>query len=238
MPNFINTIEAMEFADIELERITTTFFNLFSACSNDTFDKESDTVSTLLAELGNDIQLDEQLFEKIKTVYDNQEQDNLSPEQTILLKKYYENFSRNGALLNNDDKTKLRSIDSELAPLGPKYSQNLLNSTNAFHLEVTDAKDLEGLPQTAIVSAKELAVSKEKHDSWLFSLQAPSFMPFMTYCSNRKLREQLWMAYNTRAFSGETSNEKNCERISELRHQRALLLGFSSHADFVLTWQG
>lgn len=234
-PTFANTIEAMEFSGIELERLSSVFFNLFNACSNEVFDKESDVVSTLLAQFSNDIQLDEQLFDRIKKVYDQKDQENLNTEQLSLLEKYYQDFVRNGALLDTEKKQKLRDLDGQMAQLGPRYSQNLLNATNAFLLEVTNQEDLKGLPQNAIESAKELAEKKEKPDSWLFSLQAPSFIPFMTYCPNRELRKELWMAYNQRAFKGHNSNIELCEKIAKLRAERAKLLGFQTHADFILS---
>lgn len=234
-PDFKNTIEALEFTSLPLERASGVFFNLMHACTSPEIDAQADQISTLLAEYGNDIQLDTLLFAKIKSVYDQQKNFSLNPEQTTLLKKYYEDFVRNGALLDEKQKEKLREIDKELAQIAPRFGQNLLKATNAFVLKIKDSKDLAGLPESAITAAKETAQENKAADEWHFTLQAPSYIPFMTYAENRELRKKLWLASNQRAFTDEFSNRELCERIAELRAQRAQLLGFKTHADFVLS---
>jgi peptidyl-dipeptidase Dcp len=234
-PDFKNTIEALEFASLPLERASGVYFNLQHACTSAEIDAQSDTIAALLAEYGNDIQLDAALFTKIKDVYDKREQLHLNTEQAMLLKKYYEDFARNGALLNEQQKEQLREIDKELAQITPRFGQNLLKATNAFALKINDPNDLAGLPETARKAAQEAALEKGDQQSWHFSLQAPSYIPFMTYAQNRELRRQMWLASNQRSFQGEFDNSELCERIAELRAQRAQLLGYKTHADFVLS---
>jgi len=233
-PTFKNVIEALEFSSLPLERASGVFFNLLHCCSDANLEKQSDTVSAKLAEYGNDIQLDEALFAKIKAVHDNQAGENLNDEQKMVLKKYYDDFKRNGALLSPDKKEKLRELDRELAQLTPRFGQNLLKATTAFLLTVTDEKDLAGLPDSAKQAAKELAREKNQPEAWCFSLQAPSYIPFMTYAENSALREKMWRAYNMRAFGDTYSNSELCEKIAGLRADRAALLGYGTHAEFVL----
>lgn len=235
LPDFVNTIEALEFCSLPLERASGVFFNLMHCCTSPEIDAQADQISALLAEHGNDIQLDEMLFAKIKSVYDQQEQYNLNPEQKMLLKKYYEDFARNGALLNSEQKNKLRELDKELAQITPRFGQNLLKATNAFTLKISNKKDLEGLPDSAIKAAQETATENGAANEWHFTLHAPSLIPFMTYAKNRELRKQLWVASNQRAYQDVFSNTALCERIAELRAQRAQLLGYKTHADFVLS---
>jgi len=234
VPNFKNTIAAMEFSSLALERASGVFFNLLHCCSDENIEKQSDSLSAKLAEYSNDIQLDEALFNRVKVVYENQASENLNKEQKMVLKKYYEDFVRNGALLTPEKKQTLREIDKELAQITPRFGQNLLKATTAYLLTITDEKDLAGLPDTAIQAAKELAKEKNQPNAWCFSLQAPSYIPFMTYASNAKLREEIWRAYNQRAFKDSFSNTELCEKIAELRAKRAQLLGYKTHADFVL----
>lgn len=230
-PSFLNTVLALENAGKLLERVTTVFFNLHNCNTDEVIEKQAPEISAKLAEYGNDIQLDEKLFAKIKKVYENKTQ--LSPDEARLTKDYYESFTRNGALLNLEQKLELRKIDEEQSRLSPLYSQNVLQATNSFELEVKNFESIKNLPESAIEAAKNLAKEKSKPDSWLFNLQAPSYIPFMQYCSDENLRKSLWLAYNQRAIK-DNSNVEICQKIANLRLKRAKLLGFKSHADFVL----
>ncbi len=235
VPDFSNTIEALEFVSLSLERASGVFFNLMHCCTSPEIDAQADQISAMLAEHGNDIQLDDVLFSKVKVVYDQRGDLNLSSEQQMLLKKYYEDFARNGALLNTEQKNQLRELDKELAQITPRFGQNLLKATNAFSLKIKNVKDLEGLPDSAIKAAQETARENGTPEEWHFTLHAPSLMPFMTYASQRDLRQQMWTASNQRAYLGEFSNTALCERLATLRAERAQLLGYKTHADFVLS---
>lgn len=233
-PTFENTIEAMEISGEKLSRISSIFFNLNSAETDDEMQKIAQEVSPLLSEFSNDIRLNPILFERIQSVYEQRFELNLSDEQLRLLDKKYKNFSRNGANLPKEKKEKLREIDKELSQISLQFGQNVLAETNAYELHLTDENDLKGLPDYAIEEAKKEAESKEK-SGWIFTLQATSYLPFMTYNENRDLREKLFLAYGKRSFqNNEFNNEKIVKRIAELRLERAQLLGYKNHADFVL----
>lgn len=233
-PNFKNTIEALENSGKQLDTVAEIFFNLNSADTNDFLEELAQEVSPLLAEYSNDITLNQGLFTRIKTVFDNTDKKSLSEEEFRLLDKTYKSFTRNGALLSDEDKQKLREIDKELSGLTVKFSQNVLQETNAYKLHITDSKDLEGLPESIIEMAKEDAEKREL-EGWVFTLQYPSMVPFMKFSKNRELRKQMAIASGERAFkNNEFNNENIIHRIVALRNRRAQLLGFASHADFVL----
>ncbi|HIP49318.1 MAG TPA: M3 family peptidase [Lutibacter sp.] len=233
-PNFQNTIEALEFSGEKLDRITSIFFNLNSAETNKEIQKIAQEVSPLLAEFGNDITLNEALFSKIKQVYTKKEKLNLNTEQTSLLEKRYKSFSRNGANLNEQDKTILRKVDKELATLKLQFSENILAETQAYELHLTKKEELDGLPKAAIEAASQIAKQKEK-EGWVFTLDFPSYYAIMTYSEHRHLREQMNKAYGKRSFqNNEQNNELNVLKIAKLRYQRARLLGYETHAHFVL----
>jgi Zn-dependent oligopeptidase len=233
-PTFENTILAMEFSGEILDRLSSIFFNLNSAETNDEMQKIVQEVSPLLAEFGNDITLNAELFSKIKTVYDQKENLDLNPEQTTLLDKKYKNFSRNGANLAEDKKDRLREIDKELSKLSLQFGENVLAETNAFELHLTNESDLAGLPEGTIEAARLLAKEKEK-EGWIFTLDYPSYVPFLTYADNRELRKKMAIAFGAKGFqNNEFNNEENVLKIAKLRHERANLLGYNTHAHFVL----
>lgn len=233
-PTFSNTIEAMELSGEKLGRISSIFFNLNSAETNDEIQQIAQEVSPLLSEFGNDVRLNQDLFERIKTVYNQKDAFDLTEEQTYLLEKKYKGFSRNGANLNEEDKNKLREIDKQLAMLSLQFGQNVLAETNAYELIITNENDLKGLPQYAIDQAKADAEQKN-HEGWLITLQAPSYIPFMQYADNRELREKLFRANGVKAYQdNEYNNEENVKNIVKLRHERAKILGYKTHADYVL----
>lgn len=233
-PTFENTIEAMELSGQKLGRISSIFFNLNSAETNDDIQKIAQEVSPLLSEFGNDIRLNLDLFERIKIVYNQKDSLNLNPEQAYLLEKKYKGFSRNGANLSDEDKSKLREIDKELSSLTLQFGQNVLAETNNYELIISNKEDLKGLPDYAIEQAKTEAESKGKN-GWIFTLQAPSYIPFLQYAENRALREELFKASGRKAFqANEYNNEENIKKIANLRYKRANLLGYNTHADYVL----
>jgi Zn-dependent oligopeptidase len=233
-PTFENTIETLEFSGQQLDRVTSIFFNLNSAETNDDIQKIAQEVSPLLTEFGNDITLNEVLFKRVKTVYENKEHFNLNPEQSTLLEKKYKSFSRNGANLNEADKTKLRDIDKKLAAFKLKFGENILAETNKFQHIITNEADLKGLPDGAKEAAKQLAEAKDI-DGWLFTLDYPSYIPVMTYAENRDLRKTLSLAFGSKGFHNDAlDNQQIVLDIANLRYQRANLLGYKTHANFVL----
>jgi len=233
-PSFQNTIAALDFSGEELDRISSIFFNLNSAETNEEIQKIAQEVSPLLSEFSNDITLNKALFERIKSVYDNKTNLNLSIEEQTLLDKKYKGFSRNGANLSEDEKINLREIDKELSQLKLKFGENVLAETNAFEMHLTDEVDVAGLPDGAKEAARQLAEAKGK-DGYIITLHYPSYIPFMTYADNRELRKKLAIAFGAKAFKGDDyDNRENVLRITKLRQQRAELLGYKTHAHFVL----
>lgn len=233
-PTFENTTVALDFTGEKLNRITSIFFNLNSAETNDQIQKIAQEVSPWLSEFRNDITLNEALFRRVKSVFDTKENLELTPEQTMLLEKQYKGFARNGANLNDDDKAKLRAIDTKLSKLSLQFGENVLAETNAFELHITDENDLSGLPESAKEAAHQLAKENNK-EGWIFTLDYPSYIPFMTYADNRALRKKLALAFGSKGFqNNENNNEKIVLDIVNLRHQRANLLGYKTHAHFVL----
>ncbi|SCY83551.1 peptidyl-dipeptidase Dcp [Flavobacterium anhuiense] len=233
-PTFENTIVAMDFSGDILDRLSSIFFNLNSAETNDEMQKIAQEVSPWLSEFGNDIRLNAELFARVKTVYDQKESLGLNPEQTTLLDKKYKSFSRNGANLPEDKKNKLREIDKELSKLSLQFGENVLAETNNFELHLTDEKDLSGLPEGTIEAARLLAKNQEK-EGWIFTLDHPSYVPFLTYADNRELRKKMAIAFGAKGFQkNEFNNEEIVLKIAKLRHERANLLGYKTHAHFVL----
>jgi len=233
-PSFENTIAALDFSGESLDRMSSIFFNLNSAETNDALQKIAQEVSPLLSEFSNDITLNETLFARVKHVYQNREHFNLSAEQNTLLDKKYKGFSRNGANLSEDKKEKLRSIDKKLSQLSLSFGENILAETNAFEMHLTNAEDLNGLPEGAKEAAKDLAESKNK-EGWLITLDYPSYIPFMTYANNRELRKKLAIAFGAKGFHNDKlDNQDHVLQIAKLRFERAQLLGYKTHAHFVL----
>lgn len=233
-PTFENTIEALEFSGEKLDRATSIFFNLNSAETNDEIQKLAQEISPMLTEFGNDMLLNEALFERVKAVYNQKDTLDLNEEQQMLLDKKYKGFSRNGANLSEEKKKKLRKIDTELSKLKLTFGENVLAETNKFELHITDEKDLSGLPEGVIEAASQTAEEKGK-EGWVFTLDYPSYVPFLTYADNRELRKKMAIAFGAKGFNNdEFDNQKNVLQIAQLRHKRANLLGYKSHAHFVL----
>lgn len=234
VPTFENTVEALDFSGEQLDRVSSIFFNLNSAETCDEMQKIAQEVSPLLTEFSNDIALNEDLFKRVKAVYDQKDSLTLTTEQTTLLDKKFKGFARNGALLNEADKLKLREIDTELAKIKLTYGENVLAETNNYQLHITNENDLKGLPEDAKEMAASLAKSKNL-EGWVFTLDFPSYLPFVTYVENRELRKEIAIAAGKKSFQdNEFNNIENVKRIVELRHKRANLLGYNSHSHFVL----
>ena len=233
-PTFENTIETLEFSGKQLDLITSIFFNLNSAETNNEIQRIAQEVSPMLSEFKNDIILNQSLFNRVKTIYSKRNNLNLTVEQSMLLEKKYKAFSRNGANLPDNKKQELREIDKELSSLSLKFGENILAETNRFELQIIDEKDLEGLPAEVIEEAKELSITRNK-EGWIFTLDYPSYIPFMKYATNRELRKKLAIAFGARGFHGdELDNKEIVLKTAKLRFNRATLLGYPSHAAFVL----
>ena len=231
---FQNTIEAMEYSGELLEKVSSAFFNLLSAESNDEMMVISQRLSPKLSEHGNNINLNEKLFQRVKAVYDIRITSNLTPEQTRLVEKYYQRFENSGATLSPDDKETYRKLSMELSKATLDFGQNNLKETNKFEMLLTDKTDLAGLPQSVLEAAAAKAKSKNK-EGWMFDLSAPSYIGFMKYSSRSDLREKLYIAYNTKSvMGGEFDNKENVAKIVSLRLQIANLLGYENYASYAL----
>ena len=237
-PTFENTIEAMERSGQLLEKVTTVFFNLLSAETTDFLDELAQKMSPILSEHSNNIMLNEGLFKRVKMVYDDHASDQfvrLNAEQQMLLTNTYEGFVRHGALLSDEQKAQLRRISAELGVLSLQFSQNKLKDTNDFILHITDEADLEGLPDSAIDLARQTAKEREM-EGYVFTLQAPSYSPFLTYSARRELREKMYKAYNTLCtHANENNNVAIVGKIVNLHREMAQLLGYDTYADYALT---
>jgi len=232
-PDFKNTIEALEYSGHQLDRVGSVFFNLNHAHTNDEMQALARDISPMLTEFSNDIIMNENLFLRVKSVYENKSNFNLNVEQERLLMDRYKSFVRSGADLDKDKKEKIREISKELSKLTLQFGENVLAATNKYELHLTDKNDVAGLPEGILEGAQGLAKEKEK-DGWLFNLQFSSYVPFMQYADSRELREQMFRAYSSRCFNDEFDNQKVIQRIVELRLEKVKLLGYNSYADFVL----
>jgi peptidyl-dipeptidase Dcp len=235
-PTFDNTIINKEddtegYYDL-LERVSTVFFNLLSAETNDEMDALAQKMSPILTQHANDMRLNEKLFERVRQVHLHHRR--LTPEEKRLLDDCYQGFVRSGALLDKEGKDRLRQLTEEASLLGLQFSQNLLKENKAFSLHITDAAQLDGLPQSAIDAAAEEAKQRGE-EGWTFTLDAPCYSPFMTYSTQRELRRQMYMAYNTKGIhDNDCNNLAICQRLVNLRREIAQLLGFRTYADYVL----
>lgn len=230
---FSNTIEALENAGEMLTRVSRVFFNLNSAESNDEMMEISRTISPKLSEHSNNINLNEKLFERVKTVYMARHSSGLNPEQIRLVEDYYEGFEDSGATLSAADKEIYRDLSMRLSKATLDFGQNNLRATNSYEMHLTDRADLAGLPESEIDAAAAKAKAKNK-EGWIIDLSAPSYIGFMKYSSRRDLREKLYFAYNTKCIGGEFDNIENVKDIANLRLQIANLLGYKSYAEYVL----
>jgi peptidyl-dipeptidase Dcp len=246
-PSFENTVLEMDFAGEQLDYVSEIYFNLHGAESDAEFKALAQQISPLLSEFSSSILTDDVIFARVKSVY---EQECLNKEKPVpdfwnqaqmqiceryrLTDKVYKSFIRNGAMLSPEAKKKLTEIDMELSKLSPRYSDNVLDATNAYEMYLTEQIEVEGIPESALQAAAYRAKQKGKADGWLFNLQMPNLIPVLTYCKNRAIRETIQKAYASRAFNDKFDNQGNIKRTLELRNERAKLLGFKTHAHYVL----
>jgi len=233
-PTFENTLKRLDDCGELVSRVSSILFNLNSAETSAELQQITQEAAPLLTQFQNDIRLNETLFERIKTVYETANREVLTPEENTLLEKEYKGFVRNGALLTAEEKENLRKIDTSLAQLSLQFGQNVLADTQAFSLHLTNSEDLKGLPENVIEMAAALAQQKNL-EGWLFTLDYPIYVPFITYAENRALRKKMVLAFGSRGFQENPQNNlENIKQIISLRKKRAALLGYSSHAAFVL----
>lgn len=233
-PDFENIIVAEETSADKLDRVVNIFYALYSAHCTDEISAIAEEFNQKLTAYSSDVSLDAKLFSQVKAIYDQKSELKLTKEQETLLENSYLNFTRNGALLSEDDKNKLREIDQKLSQLSLKFSENVRNATNAFTLWIEDEKDLSGMPEGVIEAAKEAAKSKGEENKWAFTLHYPSYGPFMQYCQNRELRKKMYEASSSKGYEGEFDNKQIVLDTLRVRKERAKLLGYENHPSYVL----
>ena len=233
-PTFENTIEAFERSGELLDRVNAVFSNMLGAETNDELQDIAQRIMPLLSEHSNNITLNEKLFKRVKCIYEQKEKLELSAEQSQLLDNIYDSFIRHGANLEGDARKKYRELTGELSRLTLTYNDNTLKETNQYKLVLTNEKDLKGLPEIVVEAAEETA-KNEGIKGWVFTLHAPSYIPFLTYADNRELRQQLYMAYNTKCTHNDPYNNLDIVRkIVNTRMQIAQLLGYNNFAEYSL----
>ena len=232
-PTFENTIEAMEYSGKTLNNVSGIFYNLMEANTNDELQKIAEKVSPMLTEYSMYVSLNPALFERVKAVYAKKDELGLDKDQMTLLEDSYRSFVRGGANLSDEDKALYSKWSEELSLITLQFSKNVLAATNAYVLNITDEADLAGLPEYVRTMAKETAAEKGL-EGWAFTLDAPSYSPFLKYSENRELRKDIWTAYNTRAIGGEFDNTEIVRKIVDLRIKIANILGYETYADYAL----
>lgn len=248
-PTFENTIMPLEDGGEQLSYVSTVYFNLLGAHSDNEFKALAQKISPMLAEFNSSIATDPAIFARVKAVYDAEVAGKPEPalpadmsdkealkaaERYRLIERNYKGFIRGGALLSDEKKKRFTEIAMELSQLSPKFNDNVLAATNAFILHLTDPEDVKGIPEGVLEAAAFTAKQKGKDSGWVFTLQPSSFSPFITYCQNRELRQKMHQAYSSRAFKDEYDNQENIKRTLQLRQERAELLGYKNHAEYVL----
>ena len=232
-PTFENTIEAMEVSGQTLNNVAGIFFNLMEANTNDEMQQIAEQVSPMLTEYSMYVSLNADLFKKVKAVYEKKDELGLAPDQMKLLEDNYKSFVRGGANLSDEDKELYSKWSEELSLITLQFSKNVLAATNAYVLNITDSTQLGGLPEFVKTMAAETA-SEKGLEGWAFTLDAPSYSPFLKYSTERELRKQIWTAYNTRAIGGENDNTEIVKKIIDLRIKIANILGYETYADYAL----
>ena len=232
-PTFENTIEAMEYAGQTLSKVASVFYALMEANTNDTMQQIAEQISPMLTEYSMYVSLNNDLFQRVKAVYEKKDELGLDKDQMTLLEDNYKSFVRGGANLSDEDKAVYSKLSEELSIATLQFSKNVLAATNAYTLHVTDSTELGGLPEFVKTMAAETAAEKGL-EGWAFTLDYPSYSPFLKYSTNRELRKQVWMAYNTRAIGGENDNTEIVKKIVDLRIKIANILGYETYADYAL----
>ena len=231
---FENTIEALEYSGDLLDEVSAVFFNMCETNNSDEMNAVAEEISPKLSAHSDDIYLNEALFKRVKAVYDQKDELGLEPEQFRLLEETYKDFVRGGANLPADRQDRFRSINEQLSVLTLKFGNNVLAATNAYKMVITDKDELKGLPESVVAAAAATANESGEKGNWVFTTHNPSLLPFLQYADNRQKREELWTAYAQRCSSGAYDNTDIIRQIVALRAERAQMLGFKTHADYVL----
>ena len=232
-PTFENTIEAMEYAGQTLSKVASIFYAVMEAHTDETKQQIAEQISPMLTEYSMYVSLNNDLFQRVKAVYEKKDELGLDQDQMTLLEDNYKSFVRGGANLSDEDKAVYSKLSEELSLTTLQFSKNVLAATNAYTLHITDSTELGGLPEFVKTMGAETAAEKGL-EGWAFTLDYPSYGPFLKYSTNRELRKQLWMAYNTRAIGGEFDNTEIVKKIIDLRIKIANILGYETYADYAL----
>ena len=232
-PTFENTIEAMEYAGQTLSKVASIFYAVMEAHTDDEKQQIAEQISPMLTEYSMYVSLNNDLFQRVKAVYEKKDELGLDQDQMTLLEDNYKSFVRGGANLSDEDKAVYSKLSEELSLATLQFSKNVLAATNAYTLHITDSTELGGLPEFVRIMAAETAAEKGL-EGWAFTLDYPSYGPFLKYSTNRELRKQVWMAYNTRAIGGEFDNTEIVKKIVDLRIKIANILGYETYADYAL----
>ncbi len=234
-PTFANTVEALDYSGELLSKVSSVFFNLLQTNNSDQMQKIAEEISPKLSAHGDNINLNPDLFQRVKVVYENKGKENLNKEQLRLLDETYKSFVRGGANLPKEKQGRFREINEEIATLTLQFDKNVLDATNAYQLVIDKEEDLAGLPGSVIAAAAQLGNQNEAtKGKWVFTLDNPSLLPFLQYADNRAKREEIWTAYSSRCNGGEFDNNAIIKKLVQLRIERAQLLGYKTHADFIL----
>ena len=232
-PTFENTIEAMEYAGQTLSKVASIFYAVMEAHTDEEKQQIAEQISPMLTEYSMYVSLNNDLFQRVKAVYEKKDELGLDQDQMTLLEDNYKSFVRGGANLSDEDKAVYSKLSEELSLLTLQFSKNVLAATNAYTLHITDSTELSGLPEFVKTMGAETAAEKGL-EGWAFTLDYPSYGPFLKYSTNRELRKQVWMAYNTRAIGGEFDNTEIVKKIVDLRIKIANILGYETYADYAL----
>lgn len=234
-PTFANTIIPLEYSDELLNKVSSVFFNLTECCNDEDMEKLADTIMPMVTQHGDDIMLNEKLFQKVKKVYENRKNENLNPEQLRLLEETYKSFVRGGANVPVEKQQRFREINTKIASLTQKFGNNVLKATNSYTLVVSDVAKLEGLTEQQLNNAKALGNENEKtKGKYVFTLDMPTLEPFLMNCKNRELRKEIWEAYANRCLKGQFDNTSIINELVNLRLEKANILGFDNYANYVL----
>lgn len=233
-PTFKNTIEALETSSEDLGTVAGIYYALLSVLGSDDYQSLAEQIGPMSSLFSSEVSMDQTLFERIKTVYDDKENHDYNEVEATLLQDTYDGFVRSGALLPEDKQEQLKELNQQSSTLSPEFSNNVTKSSAQYELRITDVSDLSGIPETALDSAKQAATEKGYNGEWLFTLDFPSYIPLMTYADKREIREKVWKAFSNRGYGGEFDNTPTLKTIVSLRQQKMALMGYKLYSDFVL----